>query len=94
MAETSFKEAYGVLQKHADTLRNQQEPNIDDLLNIVTESVAAYQVCKARIDAVEQALEKALSGADASPRNEDADEPPAQVSSSTHPAFDDPDIPF
>jgi len=57
----TFKDAYGVLQQHAETLREQQEPNIDDLLNIVTESVNAYKVCKERIDAVEKALEKALS---------------------------------
>ena len=56
----TFREAYGVLSDHAQTLRNQQEPNIDDLLTIVTESVAAYKVCKERIDAVEVALAKAL----------------------------------
>ncbi|UUZ77403.1 exodeoxyribonuclease VII small subunit [Polaromonas sp. P1(28)-13] len=61
MASESFKEAYGVLQQHAQTLRNQQEPNIDDLLTIVTESVEAYKVCNLRIEAVEKALEKALS---------------------------------
>src|SRR3989339_706268 len=61
MATNSFKAAYGVLQKHAQTLREQQEPNIDDLLMIVTESVGAYKVCQERIDAVEKALEKALS---------------------------------
>jgi len=59
---TTFKASYGVLQQHAQTLRDQQEPNIDDLLTIVTESVGAYKVCQARIDAVEKALEKALSG--------------------------------
>ena len=61
MATKTFKEAYGVLQSHAETLRVQQEPNIDDLLKIVTESVDAFNVCKERIDAVEKALEKALS---------------------------------
>ena len=61
MATKTFKEAYGVLQQHAETLRNQQEPNIDDLLTIVTESVDAYKVCQQRIEAVEKALEKALS---------------------------------
>jgi len=60
MAAKTFKEAYGVLQHHAQTLRDQQEPNIDDLLTIVTQSVDAYKVCKERIDAVEKALEKAL----------------------------------
>jgi exodeoxyribonuclease VII small subunit len=59
----NFRDAYAVLQKHAETLRNQREPNIDDLLKIVTESVSAYQICKQRIDAVEQALEQALQGA-------------------------------
>lgn len=59
----TFKASYAVLQKHAKTLRQQTEPNIDDLLNIVEESVAAYKVCQTRIDAVEAALEKALNSA-------------------------------
>lgn len=97
MSERNFKQAYGVLQKHAETLRNQQEPNIDDLLTIVTESVDAYKVCKERIDAVEKALEQALSGAEVN--NSDVGfsgdshgEPPPDVGSSSHPAFTD--IPF
>lgn len=69
----SFKEAYGVLQKHAQVLREQKEPNIDDLLKIVTESVAAYKVCQERIDAVEKALAEALAGTE----NDTAGEPPA-----------------
>ena len=62
MSETTFKEAWSVLQKHAQTLRNQSEPNIDDLLGIVTESVQAYKVCQSRVGAVEKALEEALKG--------------------------------
>jgi len=97
MSEKNFKQAYGVLQKHAETLRNQQEPNIDDLLTIVTESVDAYKVCKERIDAVEKALEQALSGAEVSNAefshtDDSRGEPPVDVGSSTHPAFTD--IPF
>lgn len=61
MEAKTFREAYGVLQEHAETLREQTEPNIDDLLSIVTESVAAYKVCKERIDAVEKALQEALT---------------------------------
>ncbi len=61
--QTTFKQAYQTLQQHAETLRSQSEPDIDNLLTIVTEAVAAYKVCKARIDAVEQALEEALVGA-------------------------------
>jgi exodeoxyribonuclease VII small subunit len=69
----SFKQAYGVLQKHADALRRQSEPNIDDLLRIVNESVEAYNVCKSRIDAVEKALEKTLAatGTQANAPNDD-----------------------
>jgi exodeoxyribonuclease VII small subunit len=59
----SFKESYGVLQRHAQTLREQTEPNIDDLLQIVEEAVAAYKNCQTRIDAVEKALDKALDKA-------------------------------
>lgn len=61
MEARTFREAYGVLQNHAETLREQAEPNIDSLLSIVTESVAAYKVCKERIDAVEKALQAALT---------------------------------
>ena len=96
MTEKTFKQAYGVLQKHAEGLRNQQEPNIDDLLTIVTESVDAYKVCKERNDAVERALEQTLSGAgvgNADVVKEDSfGELPPDVGSTTHPAFDD--IPF
>ena len=63
VTKKSFRDAYGVLQQHAETLRDQSEPNIDDLLTIVTESVEAYKVCKERIDAVEKALEQSLSTA-------------------------------
>jgi exodeoxyribonuclease VII small subunit len=73
----SFREAYGVLQRHAQTLRNQDEPNIDDLLTIVTESVNAYKVCKQRIDAVEAALKTALDGAGVNEAPNPAPAPPA-----------------
>ena len=72
----SFREAYGVLQRHAQTLRNQDEPNIDDLLTIVTESVNAYKVCKQRIDAVEAALKTALDGAGVNEAPDPAPAPP------------------
>lgn len=44
----SFKDAYGILLHNAHTLREQTEPNIDDLLQIVEESVQAYKTCKSR----------------------------------------------
>ena len=61
--EKTFRDAYATLQKHAQTLRTQQEPDIDNLTTIVTESVQAYKICKQRIDAVEKALEQALESA-------------------------------
>ena len=78
----SFKESYDVLQRHAAALRNQSEPNIDDLLRIVEESVAAYKICQTRIDAVEKALDKALSQVEPS-----AEHPAHEVAHATnHPA--------
>jgi exodeoxyribonuclease VII small subunit len=56
----TFKEAYEVLSRNAQTLREQQEPDIDNLLQLVTESVAAYKVCQERIAAVDSALQAAL----------------------------------
>jgi len=78
-APTTFREAYDTLQDHAETLRRQSEPNIDDLLEIVNESVTAYKVCKSRIDAVEKALEEALAqvnGAEAAPAAAPTPAPP------------------
>lgn len=107
MTTTTFRDAYGVLQRHAETLRNQQEPNIDDLLNIVNESVSAYKVCKKRIDAVEKALEQALgnvgvesaayvdapadAAAEAAPQEAYFETPEAHPN---HPSNSDDDIPF
>ncbi len=62
MKAKTFRQAYGVLQRHAQTLREQDEPDLDQLLTLVTESVSAYRVCQQRIAAVEQALDKALAG--------------------------------
>ncbi|NDY93030.1 exodeoxyribonuclease VII small subunit [Ideonella livida] len=75
MNPKTFKDAYAVLQQHAETLRSQREPNIDDLLRIVTESVAAYQTCQARIEAVEKALDRALGEAGLETGHRDDGEP-------------------
>ena len=106
MEATNFRAAYEVLQRHAQTLRDQDEPNIDDLLDIVNESVAAYKVCKQRIDAVEKALEEALvsAGLEGSPRAgkappaaaEFAEPAPPRSRPQTTTRFDDmdDDVPF
>lgn len=102
MEPKTFREAYGVLQQHAQTLRDQREPNIDDLLAIVTESVAAYKVCKARIHAVEQALQDAFTDVDAEATLDgaSASDAPKQLATpskqlpATDDELDDNDIPF
>lgn len=102
MTDTSFKKAYGTLQAHAETLRNQQEPNIDDLLEIVKQSLHAYNTCKGRIDEVEAAMEQALNDtatSDAAPATVSAGESTPKLKieisgrKSSDPSFDD-DIPF
>ena len=96
MAETTFKEAWGVLQRHAQGLRSQTEPNIDDLLGIVTESVSAYKVCQSRVEAVEKALEAALQGSGAERTGTVGPAPvnPAGEDNRTPPGPEDDDIPF
>lgn len=54
--ELSFKEGYELLKKNAALLEDQDEPDIDNLMKIVEESMSAYKVCKTRVDAVQKAL--------------------------------------
>ncbi|SPL72489.1 exodeoxyribonuclease VII small subunit [Acinetobacter stercoris] len=54
--DPGFKEGYEILKKNAALLESQEEPDIDNLMKIVEESMSAYKVCKARIDAVQEAL--------------------------------------
>ena len=54
----SFKEGYAILKRNAELLDAQQEPDIDNLMKIVEESMAAYKACKTRVDAVQQALDE------------------------------------
>ena len=53
----SFKEGYEILKRNAELLDTQQEPDIDNLMKIVEESMAAYKACKTRVNAVQQALD-------------------------------------
>ena len=56
----SFKEGYDILKKNAELLENQQEPDIDNLMKVVEESMQAYKACKSRVDAVQAALNEAF----------------------------------
>jgi len=54
--ELSFKDGYALLKKNAELLEAQEQPDIDNLMKIVEESMTAYKACKSRVDAVQQAL--------------------------------------
>ena len=54
--ELSFKEGFDILQKNAELLESQEQPDIDNLMKIVEESMNAYKACKSRVDSVQQAL--------------------------------------
>ena len=54
--ELTFKEGYEILKKNAELLESQEEPDIDNLMKLVEESMTAYKACKTRVDAVQQAL--------------------------------------
>lgn len=51
-----FKQAFALLKHNAERLEEQQEPDLDQLMLIVEESMQAYKVCKQRIKAVQDAL--------------------------------------
>lgn len=50
--------AFTGCQKETDqsTSGSREEPDIDNLMKIVEESMTAYKACKSRVDAVQQAL--------------------------------------
>ena len=60
----NFKDAYQLLQSNADKLEHYDNLDIDNLVTLVEESLAAYRVCQSRIEAVEQALQSAFEQAE------------------------------
>ena len=56
MKELTFKDGYEILKTNAELLESQEQPDIDNLMKIVEESMNAYKACKSRVDAVQQAL--------------------------------------
>lgn len=52
----TFKEGYEILKRNAELLEDQQEPDIDNLMRLVEESMQAYKACKLRVEAVQAAL--------------------------------------
>ncbi len=60
-APKTFKAAYDILKTNAADLQAQDEPDIDNLMMTVEESIAAYRVCETRINAIQQALDAAFA---------------------------------
>lgn len=85
-APKTFKAAYDILKTNAANLQQQDEPDIDNLMTTVEESIAAYKVCQSRITAVEEALAAAFAeqpnAKDKSAKN------PAQEADATNPNAD------
>lgn len=52
----TFRQGYEILKRNAELLERQEDPDIDHLMNIVEESMAAFKSCKARVDAIQQTL--------------------------------------
>ena len=63
-APKTFKAAYDILKTNAAELQQQDEPDIDNLMTTVEESIAAYRLCETRIHAVQQALDATFSEED------------------------------
>lgn len=58
--QANFSQNYQTLQTIANRLSNAGEVDIDELIPMVDEASKAYQVCKSRLDAVEEALNQRL----------------------------------
>ena len=52
----SFKQGYNILKRNAELLESQEEPDIDNLMQIIEESMDAFKACKSRVDSVQHAL--------------------------------------
>lgn len=59
-SKNDYKSAYHTLKTNAERLQSREDIDIDELVSIVEQSLAAYEVCQARIQAVETALNHAF----------------------------------
>ena len=67
-APETYPAAYAILRRNAETLQNAAEPDIDALVPLVQESVQAYGVCKARLEAARKALAESLGDGAGAPQ--------------------------
>lgn len=84
-----YAREYARLEQIANTLSQQDDVDIDALLPMVDEALAAYAFCKGRIDAVEALLQEKLQSAT------DKDAPAADMSTPSSTATPDgEEVPF
>lgn len=60
----NFSHNYEKLKNIAETLRNQREANVDELIPMLVDATKAYQVCKSRLESVQLALKEYLPPAE------------------------------
>lgn len=84
----SFNKNYQILKDTADELAADNDPDIDALIPKVQKAMEAYEICKTRLDAAQEALgkylprEKASSGtADSENGEQLGDDPESDTSS-------------
>lgn len=59
-AENYFVPNYRILKEISEELRNQSEPDIDELIPKIEKAMKAYQICKERLNYVSETLSKML----------------------------------
>lgn len=59
-ATNDYERAYTTLKQNAERLQADRDIGIDDLMDLVEQSIAAYKICQSRIDAVELAVQEAF----------------------------------
>lgn len=70
-----YQENYEILKEKAEKLKDTKEIDVDDLLDDVKQAMAAYRVCKDRIEKVQTELGELLKDAPGSTTtSEDNDE--------------------
>lgn len=57
---TAYQAAYNTLKSNAQLLETSQNLDIDQLTDIIAQSIDAYKICQERINAVEQALKQSF----------------------------------
>ncbi len=60
ITENCFVSNYRILKEIAEELRNQSEPNIDELIPKIETAMKAYQICKEPLNHVSETLSKML----------------------------------